>query len=784
MSMKGVKESRRYIIWFWSIVAFPILMVFLLFLLISVGALGPMPSFRELENPEYNLAAEVWSADGVLLGKISIENRTWTEYSELSEHLVDALIATEDIRFYRHSGIDVRGLARAFVRTILLGQDTGGGSTITQQLAKNLYPRDTARVSAFVRSVRLGLTKFKEWQTAVKLERAYTKEEIIAMYLNKVDFLYSAIGIRSAASVYFNTTPDSLSVEQSAVLVGMLKNSARYNPVRNYDLMLQRRNVVLSQMAKYDYLDENIADSIMTLPIELDFRVEDHNTGPATYLREYIRNIMRRPEPNRDAYVRQSSYDEALWEWENNPLYGWCNKNFKPDGSNYDLYKDGLKIYTTINSKMQQYAEEAVTEHLSKELQPGFFRRAKGFRYPPYSDDISRQMAEDLIMESVRQSDRYYLMRVRGVPEDSIMLAFNTKVNMKVFSWEGEIDTVMTPLDSVRYYKYFIRSAFMVADPRNGHVKAYIGGPDFKYFKWDAATQQRKQVGSTVKPFLYTVAIQNGYSPCYEVENIPRSFDIGDTIPYIPRSSGPKEYHGKMVTLKWGLAQSENYISAWLMEQFRPQAMVDLMHKMGIRSFIDPVFSLFLGPCDLKLEEMVGAYCTFANKGVYTRPMYVSRIDDKEGNNISRFTPRIEEVLSEEHAYLMLHLLQNNVNTGTGRRLRLEPYNIISQVGGKTGTTQNHANGWFMGVTPTLVGGVWSGWEDQSIHFETLGEGQGAQMALPILGLFLKKVYDDPLLGILQAEEFEVPANFSMELDCEKLKRESARTDRYSQERF
>ena len=782
--MEGIKQNKKYLIWFWSVLSLPLLIVIILFALISAGKLGPMPSFSELENPEYNLAAEVWSEDGVLLGQISIENRTWTDYGELSPYIIDALIATEDIRFHRHSGIDIRGIGRAVVRTIVMGQNTGGGSTITQQLAKQLYPRDTTRRSSLGRSVNLGVSKFKEWQTAVKLERSYTKEEIIAMYLNKFDFIYSAIGIRSAARVYFNKAPDSLNIQESAVLIGMLKNSARFNPVRDSSLMIQRRNVVISQMKKYGYLPPEVADSVRLLPIELNFRVEDHNTGLATYVREYIRNIMRRPKPNRDAYVRQASYDEALWEWENNPLYGWCNKNHKPDGSTYDLYKDGLKIHTTINSRMQQYAEEAVREHLSKDLQPNFYRRAKSFRNPPYSDDITRQMAEERIMESVRQSDRYYLLRVRGVPEDSIMIAFNTKVRMKVFSWKGEIDTIMTPLDSVRYYKYFIRSSFMVADPRDGNVKAYVGGPDFRYFKWDAATQQRKQVGSTIKPFLYTVAIQNGYSPCYEVENIPRSFDVGDSIPYTPRSSGPKEYHGGMVTLKWGLAQSENYISAWLMEQFRPQAVVDLMHKMGIRSFIDPVISLFLGTSDLKLEEMVGAYCTYANKGVYTRPMYVTRIDDKDGNPISVFTPKIEEVLSEDHAYLMLHLLQNNVNTGTGRRIRVEPYSLTSQIGGKTGTTQNHANGWFMAVTPTLVGGVWSGWEDQSIHFETLGEGQGAQMALPVMALFLKKVYSDPLLGILEAEEFERPSDFNLELDCEKLKRESVRKDSYMQERY
>jgi len=743
-----------------------------------------MPSFSELENPEYYLAAEVYSEDEVLLGKISIENRTWTDYDELSPYLVAALISTEDIRYYRHSGIDLRGIARAIFRTILMGQNTGGGSTITQQLAKQLYPRDTARVSPFVRQIRLGIFKFKEWQTAVKLEKSYTKEEIIAMYLNKYDFLYQAIGIRSAAHVYFNKTPDSLNIQESAVLVGMLKNSSAYNPRRYYDRMFQRRNIVLSQMGKYGYLDRQTVDSLKQLPIELDFQVEDHNTGRATYFREFLRNTMTRSKPDRNLYQRQSSYDDALWEWENNPLYGWCNKNKKPDGSNYDIYKDGLKIYTTINSRMQQYAEEALAEHLSKEVQPDFYKRAKSFRNPPYSDDLPKNVIDDLIMRSLRQSARYYSMRARGVSEDTIMLAFNTKVNMKVFSWRGEIDTIMTPLDSIRYYKYFIRSGIMVEDPHNGHVKAYVGGPDFRYFKYDVCTQQRRQVGSTIKPFLYTIAMQNGYSPCYEVENIPRSFDVGDTIPWTPRSSGNKDYHGRMVTLKWGLAQSENYISAWLMEQFRPTAVVDLMHKMGIRSFIDPVYSIFLGTSDVKLEEMVGAYGTFANKGVYTRPMYVTRIEDKNGNIISRFSPKIEEVLSEETAYLMLSLLQGVVQSGSGIRMRREPYLLMNQIGGKTGTTQEQSDGWFMGVTPNLVGGVWSGWEDRSIHFETLGEGQGANMALPIMALFLKKVYADPELGILEADEFERPVGFNMELDCDKYKRESTGRDNPLRDRY
>jgi penicillin-binding protein 1A len=783
--MKGNSDNRKYITWFWIIYSIPFAVVITLFILISNEKLGPMPSFDELENPEYFLAAEVYSEDEVLLGKISIENRTWTDYKELSPYLIDALIATEDIRYYRHSGIDIRGLARALVRTILLGQNTGGGSTITQQLAKQLYPRDTAKVSFVVRKIRLGINKFKEWQTAVKLEKSYTKEEIITMYLNKYDFLYQAIGIQSAARVYFNTTPDSLNIQEAAVLVGMLKNSSAYNPQRYYDRMLRRRNIVISQMAKYGYLDPAIADSVKKLPIELDFKVEDHNTGPATYLREYLRNIMRRSKPDSNNYVRRSSYEDAIWEWENNPLYGWCNKNKKPDGSNYDIYKDGLKIYTTINSKMQQYAEEAVTEHLTSEVQPDFYERAKSFKNPPYSDDLTKEQIDELIMNSLKQSDRYYIMRARGIPEDSIMLSFNTPVEMKVFSWKGEIDTVMTPLDSIWYYKYFIRSAFMVEDPHNGHVKAYVGGPDFRYFKWDACTQQKKQVGSTIKPFLYTLAMQNGYSPCYEVENIPRSFEdvVNDTV-WTPRSSGPRAYHGKMVTLKWGLAQSENYISAWVMEQFRPSAVADLMHKMGIRSFIDPVYSIFLGTSDIKLEEMVGAYGTYANKGVYTRPMYVTRIEDKNGNVISRFTPKIEEVLSEETAYLMLNLLQGVVLTGSGRRMRSEPYNLLNQIGGKTGTTQNHSNGWFMGITPNLVGGVWSGWEDQAIHFETLGEGQGAAMALPIMAIFLRKVYDDPQFGIMESDAFERPAGFSMELDCEKVKRESSRRDNPLMDRY
>lgn len=774
--MKVNKNNRKYIFWFWGLFSIPLIVIVLLFILISMGKLGPMPSFAELENPQYNLAAEVYSDDAVLLGKISIENRQWTEYKDLSPFLVNALVATEDVRYYRHSGIDIRGLGRAVVLTVIMGRSTGGGSTISQQLAKQLYPRDTARVSSLTKKIRLGVSKFKEWQTAVKLENRYTKEEIITMYLNKYDFNNHGKGIKSAARVYFNTTPDSLNIGQAATLIGMLKNSTAYNPIRFYEKTFQRRNVVLSQMVKYGYLKAAVADSVKRLPIELDLQIEDHNTGRATYLREYLRKIMDRPEPDRKKYIQQSSYDDALYDWQNNPLYGWCTKNKKPDGTNYNIYKDGLKIYTTINSKMQQYAEEAVTEHLSKEVQPDFYRTAKYFKNPPYSDDLNKKQTEDLIITSLKQSDRYYVMRARGATEDSIMLAFNTPVRMKVFSWKGEVDTVMTPLDSIRYYKYYIRSGFMVEDPHTGYVKAYVGGPDFRYFKWDAVTQQVRQIGSTIKPFLYTLAMQNKYSPCQEVEDIPRTFEVGDSI-WRPRSSGNPRYWGTMVTLKWGLAQSENYISAWLMQQFSPAAVVDIMKKMGVRSFIDPVVSIFLGTSGVKLEEMVGAYGTFANKGVYVRPMYVSRIEDKNGNVLSRFTPKIEEVLDEETAYLMINLLEGVVQTGSAQRMRREPYNLMNQIGGKTGTTQEHSDGWFMGLTPNLVGGVWSGWEDRAIHFETMGEGQGANMALPIFAIFLKKVYNDPQMGIMEVDEFERPDGFNIELNCDKVRRESSRRD-------
>lgn len=758
---------RKVLIIFWSVFSAPIIILSLVFILISLEVFGPMPSFEELENPENNLAAEVYSEDGVLLGKFYIQNRTWTDYENIPPDLIHALVATEDIRFYKHSGIDIRGLGRVVVKNFLLGQrQAGGGSTITQQLAKNLFPRDTTTYKfALQRKLKLGITKFKEWTTAVKLEKSYTKDEIITMYLNVFDFLYQAVGINSAARIYFNTSPDSLSLEQSALLVGMFQNSAYFNPVRRPAETAHRRNVVLSQMVKYGYLSREKFDSLKQFPVELDFNVEGHNEGPATYFREYLRTTMIRFEPVRENYFSQEQYLDALWEWNNNPLYGWCRKNTKPDGTNYNLYKDGLKIYTTIHSKMQLYAEEAVREHLGQDLQVVFNQQAKSLLRFPFSDDLDRSDVDDLIRIAMRRTLRYRNLVNEGISEDSIVRHFNAPVPMAVFSWQGEKDTLLSPLDSIRYYKQYLRAGFMAMEPNTGHVRAYVGGPDFRHFKFDAVTLQKRQAGSTIKPFLYTLAMQDGYSPCHKVPNVPQTFQDNDST-WTPRSSGRRENWGKMVTLRWGLANSENYISAWLMKQFNPKSVIDVMQKMGIRSYIDPVNSIFLGTSILSLYEMVGAFNTFANKGVYVEPVFVTRIEDRHGNIIQSFKPRVEEAISEEIAYLMINLLEAVVREGTGIRLRYK-YLLMNQICGKTGTTQNHSDGWFMGITPQLTAGVWSGWEDRSVRFGTLDLGSGANMALPIFGIFFQKVYADPGLHIYSEMQFEKPFNFDMDiLDC------------------
>lgn len=766
-------KEKKYVLWLWMIYIFPILIVVFLFVLISNGKLGGMPTFEELENPQRNLASEVFSDDGVLLGKYYIQNRIWTDYKDISPYVVQALVATEDVRFYRHSGIDIRGLGRVFVKTFLLGKhESGGGSTITQQLAKNLFPRDTVyHRFATARLEKLITTKFKEWVTAVKLERSYTKEEIIDMYLNIFDFLYQAVGIHSAADIYFHTTPDSLTLEQAAMLVGMVKNPSYYNPVRRPGITLKRRNIVLSQMVKYGYLDKVIYDSVKQFPLGVHLKLENHNLGPAPYLREYIRKIMMKSLPQRKYFFTDEQYNEALYQWENNPLYGWCDKNKKPNGDSYNIYRDGLKIYTTINSKFQQYAEEAVKEHLGGELQDVFFKNVNYYKHPPFSDDLTVQQINAIMESSMRRTDRYKGLRNRGISMDSILTVFNTPVPMKVFSWHGITDTVMSPMDSLRYYKYFVRSGLMSIDPHTGYVKAYVGGPDFRFFKFDAVTAQKRQVGSTIKPFLYTLAMQNGYTPCYKVPDVPQTFKDNDSV-WIPKSSGRKEFWGKMVTLKWGLANSENYISAWLMKQFNPQSVINIMRKMGIRSYIDPVNSIFLGTSDLSLYELTGAFGTFANKGVYVEPIFVTRIEDKNGNVIAAFQPYFNEAISEKDAYLMINLLEGVVRKGTGIRLRYK-YQLMNQIGGKTGTTQNHSDGWFVGLTPDLVTGVWTGWEDRAVHFNTLSLGQGANMALPVFALYMKKIYKDHEYGILQTKTFETPPDFDINLNCDETQQEA-----------
>jgi len=772
MKWKPNYSKKFYIRLFWTLFALPFVTLFLVLLLVSQEAFGPMPTFEDLENPDNNLASQVYSQDGKLLGKYYYQNRSYVDFKEVPSNLVNALIATEDIRFYDHSGIDARGLARVFFKTLLMGRSSGGGSTITQQLAKNLFPRDTTVYdSKLAYATNLTLAKFKEWITAVKLERNYTKKEILVMYLNTVPFGGQTYGIKSAAKTYFNTHPDSLRLEQAATLIGLLKAPTRYSPTLHPERSKQRRNIVLGQMNKYNYITDAQFDSLSVMPINLEYKVQDHNAGPATYFREYLRILLTEEKPLRDQYVNYQTYQEDSTRWANEPLYGWCNKNKKPDGSNYDLYRDGLKIYTTINSKMQKYAEKAVAEHLGNDLQKTFFERKRGQKNAPFSQEMEQKQIDQIMNLAIRRTHRYYQLKRRGASMDSIRKVFNEPRKMQVFSWDGLKDTVMSPLDSIRYYKFFLRAGFMSMNPHNGHVKAYVGGPNFKYFKYDHVTQGARQVGSTIKPFLYTVAMQEGYSPCHKVANVSRTFYINDST-WTPKNSGPTDMDGDMVTLKWGLTNSVNWISAWLVKQFNPQVVVDIMRKLGIESYVDPVPSIFLGTSDIKLSEMVGAYSTYANKGVHIKPLYVTRIEDRNGNVLASFKPKQSEAISEQTAYLMINLLKNVVEEGTGIRLRYK-YELKNPIAGKTGTTQNQSDGWFMGVTPKLVSGAWVGGEDRSIHFNSITYGQGANMALPIWALYMKKVYSDSTLTHIVSPEdtFEKPDNFNYILDCEKYEK-------------
>lgn len=769
-------NHTRYNIWFWTIFTTPIVLIATLFILIASDVFGPLPTFEQLEHPKNNLASHVYSEDGVLLGNFYLQNRTYVDFKDLSPNLVNALIATEDIRFRKHSGIDTRALARVLIKTLFMGQRAGGGSTVTQQLAKNLYQmRETLEADTtktffdkFTRNIVI--VKFKEWVIAVKLERNYTKDEILVMYLNTVAYGHNSFGIKAAAKTFFNTTPDSLKVEEAAMLVGVVNAPSRYSPVRHPERAMLKRNFVLSQMNKYEFISDELFDSISILPIDLKYNFQDHNEGMATYFRAYLQKTLSAKEPKRRRYFTYAQFKEDSILWAEDPLYGWCNKNKKPDGSNYNLYSDGLHIYTTINSKMQQYAEEAVVEHLANDLQPSFDKELE-YRHSsniPFSDDLDEEDIDNIMLTSLKRSERYRVLRNRGVSMDSIISIFNTPADMTVFSWKGSIDTTMTPLDSIRYYKFYFRPAFISMDPSNGHVKAYVGGSDYKYFKYDGASQGKRQVGSTIKPFLYTLAMLEGYSPCTKVPLSPQTFYVGDSI-WTPKNSGGSDMIGRDVTLKWGLAKSNNWVSAWVMRQFNPQAVVDIAHKMGIKSYIDPVISVFLGTAGLTLQEMVGAYSTYANKGVHTEPIFVTKIEDKNGNILATFKPYKEEAINEYAAFLMLNLMQGVTSIhGTAARLRWK-YQFTAEIAGKTGTTQNNSDGWFMGITPKLVSGSWVGGEDRSIHFKGTTLGQGANMALPIWSHFMKKVYADTTLHYSQDDIFIRPINFNVNLDCDQV---------------
>lgn len=754
------KKYWKFFVIFWSVVLVGIIGVFVFFWLISAGKLGFMPTFEELENPNNRFASEVYFADGPIMNRyFEKENRKYIEYREIPQSVIDALIATEDVRFYDHSGVDVRGLFRVAKGLLTANTSAGGGSTISQQLAKMLFPRESD-LNVF----ELVIRKFREWVIAVRLEKSYTKEEILTMYLNKYDFLNLAVGISSAADIYFQVPLDSLKVEQAAMLVGMAKNSSYYNPVRRPELTLNRRNVVLSQMYKYDKITREECDSLKQLPLGLNFKRVDHKEGLATYFREYLRLFMTANKPDRKRYRDLSQFRLDSVAWETNPLYGWCKKNVKVDGSHYDLYSDGLKIYTTLDSRMQKYAEEAVREHLSQDLQPLFDKEKVKKLRPPFSNDMTPAEIEEVLDRSIRQSERYRVLSKQGMSFDEIRKTFDQPLEMQVFTWSGIRDTVMTPLDSIKHYKSFFRSGFMVMQPQTGYIKAYVGGPDYRYFMYDMVSAGKRQVGSTIKPILYTLAMQEGLGPCDKVPNIPQTFILPTGEPWSAR--GGTKRQGEMVTLRWGLANSENNISAWVLKQFTPEAVAQMAHKMGITSFIDPVPSVFLGTAEITVKEMVAAYSIFANKGVYNSPLPVYRIEDKYGNVLQEFRPESREVITENTAYLMCNLLEGVVTGGTGVRLRYK-YKLMNPMGGKTGTTQKHADGWFMGVTPDLVGGVWVGAEDRSIHFQNLANGQGASMALPIWAKFLLKAYADPRLK-MSDRPFDRPAGINKRLDCDE----------------
>ena len=784
--MKDITR-KRIVKWFWIIVTVPIAMFILLFLL--VWAFADIPSFEELENPDSKLATQVIAEDGEVLTTFHIENRSYVSYEDLSPNLVNAAVATEDVRFYSHSGIDFISLGRVLFKTLLMGDSgQGGGSTITQQLAKTLYPREN--VSSRIpggRQMKMVWIKLKEWITAVKLERNYTKEEIMDMYMNAIFFGSNAYGVQAASKTFFGKNPRDLTVEESAMLVGMVNKPTRYNPVLNPGKALLRRNFVIGQMEKAGYLTKAECDSICRIPITLSYQMLDHNAGIAPYFRDMLRRTMNAREPKRSSYTQYEDYRVDSLQWADNALYGWLEKNRKADGSRYSLDKDGLKIYTTINYRMQKYAEEAVREHLSKDLQPAFWRDMKWKSNKPFAKGVDDATVDMLMKQARRWSDRYRMMKADGATDQEIEKSFNEKTRMRVFAWnsKGYVDTVMTPNDSIRYYKSFLRAGFMVLEPGTGYVKAYVGGPDYRYFKYDNLRQGKRQVGSTIKPFLYTLAMQEGMSPCDEVMNVPQTFIVGDgpEDTWTPKSTDRDEWIGQTVTLKWGLTKSSNNISAYLMKQFGPAAMIEMMRKMGIGSYLPEVPSLCVGSCDLSPYEMIAAYNTFPSRGVYIEPLFVTRIEDSMGNVIGEFSNHKREAISEQTAYLMANLMQGVVNSGTAVRLRVK-YGLKGEMAGKTGTTNDQADGWFIGYTPTIMGGAWVGAEDRQIHFESLALGGGSNMALPIWGIFMKKVLADGTLGISEDDRFVAPAGMHLNLDCDGSDNDARRSGQMTEDYF
>lgn len=749
---------KKFIHFLWTLLAVSFVTTILAFTAIWNGWIGYMPPIEDLQNPINRFATQIYSADGKVIGtwNFNRENRVCVPYKDISPYLVQALVATEDARFYDHSGVDFIALGRAIVKRGLLGQTSaGGGSTITQQLAKQLYSEAAGS------TMQRLLQKPIEWVIAVKLERNYTKEEIIALYLNYFDFLHNAVGIKTAANTYFNKEPRDLTIEESATLVGLCKNPSLFNPVRYPDRCRERRNVVLEQMRKAGYLSDKQYGRTIETPLTLNFHRTDHKDGTAPYLREFLRLYLSAEKPELSKYpswnYRQYVIDSIAWV--SDPLYGWCNKNFKKDGQPYNLNADGLRVYTTIDSRMQRYAEEAVYGHVARYLQPEFFKEQKGKPNAPFSSALTKKQVDQIMERAVLQSERYRALKAAGASNDEIHKSFHTRTEMTLFTYHGDIDTMMTPIDSIRYVKSFLRAGFMSMDPKTGAVKAYVGGLDYSHFMYDMVTGGRRQVGSTIKPFLYSLAMENGFSPCDLAPNAQRTYIVAGQ-PWTPRNANHRRA-GEMVTLKWGLAQSSNWVSAYLMSKLNPQQFVSLLHDYGINNpDIHPSMALCLGPCEVSVAEMVSAYTAFANHGIRTAPMFVSRIEDNEGNVIATFQPRMNEVINAESADKMIELLKGVVDGGTAGRLRYK-YNFTGEICAKTGTTNRNSDAWFMGFTPQLVSGCWVGGEDRDIHFDTMRMGQGATMALPIWAYFMKKVYRDKSLPYDPDAKFDLPEGYN-----------------------